>query len=177
MTLAVHAILNESMVPMLQSLSAILDKAIAYAEQKKIDAAVLPNARLAPNMFPLTRQVQTACDTLKNAAACLAGREPKRFENNEKTLEDLKARIAGCLSYVRDFGAEDYDGAEARPITRPLIDKLVLETDGARYLTDWAMPHFYFHVVTAYDILRHNGVDIGKRDYLSHVRQFIHERG
>jgi hypothetical protein len=75
MTLAVHAILNESMVPMLQSLSAILDKAIAYAEQKKIDAVVLPNARLAPNMFPLTRQVQTACDTLKNAAACLAGRE------------------------------------------------------------------------------------------------------
>ena len=78
---------------------------------------------------------------------------------------------------VRGFGAEDYDGAEARPITRPLIDKLVLETDGARYLTDWAMPHFYFHVVTAYDILRHNGVDIGKRDYLSHVGQFIHERG
>jgi uncharacterized protein len=74
--------------------------------------------RLAPNMFPLTRQVQTACDTLRNAA-CLAGREPKRFEDNEKTLEDLKARIAGCLSYVRGFGAEDYDGAEARPITRP----------------------------------------------------------
>ena len=103
MTLAVHAILNESMVPMLQSLSAILDKAIAYAEQKKIDAAVLPNARLAPNMFPLTRQVQTACDTLKNAAACLAGREPKRFEDNEKTLEDLKARIAGCLSSCAGF--------------------------------------------------------------------------
>jgi hypothetical protein len=177
MTLSVHSILTESMVPMLQSLSAILDKASAFAEAKKLDPSVLPNARLAPDMFPLIRQVQIACDTLKGAAARLAGQEPKKFGDNEKTLEELKQRIAACLAYVQSFSAADYQGAETRQITMPLIDKLVLEADGARYLTDWAVPHFYFHVATAYDILRHNGLDVGKRDYLSHVGQFIHERG
>lgn len=176
MTLSVHAILTESMVPMLQSLSAILDKASAFVETKKIDPAVLANARLAPDMFPLTRQVQVACDTLKNAAARLAGKEPKPFQDNEKTLDELKTRIADCIAYVQTLPAEDYDGAETRAVTLPLIDKLVLETDGAHFLTGWAMPHFYFHVVTAYDILRHNGLEIGKRDYLSHAGRFIHER-
>jgi hypothetical protein len=177
MGFSAHNILTESMVPMLQSLSAILDKAGAFAEQKKIDPAVLASARLAPDMFPLTRQVQTACDTLKNAAAYLAGEQPKRFEDNEKTLEDLKARIAKCVAHVESFPAAKYDGAETRQITIPLIDKLVLEIDGAHYVTDWAVPHFYFHVTTAYDILRHNGLEVGKRDYLAHVGRFIHERG
>jgi hypothetical protein len=177
MALSAHAILNDSMVPMLQSLAAILDKASAYAEQKKIDPAVLASARLAPDMFPLARQVQTACDSLKNAAAYLAGREPQRFEDNEKTLEELKARIAKCVAHVESFPASAYDGAEGRKIVLPLIDKLVLEIDGAHYLTDWAIPHFYFHVATAYDILRHNGLDVGKRDYLAHIGRFVHERG
>ena len=177
MTFPLHSILTESMVRMLQSLSAILDKASAYAEQRKIDPATLASARLAPDMFPLSRQVQTACDALKNAASVLAGEEPKRFEDNEKTLDDLKARIASCISYVESFPAGKFEGAEKRQITLPLIDKLVLEIDGAHYLTDWAIPHFYFHVVTAYDILRHKGLDIGKRDYLAHVGRFIHERG
>jgi hypothetical protein len=176
MSLSAHKILTESMVPMLQSLSAILDKASAFAEAKKLDASVLPNARLAPDMFPLTRQVQIACDMLKIAAARLVGKEPKKFEDNETTLEALKQRIAACLGYVESFSAADYDGAESRQITMPLFDKLVLETDGAHFLTDWAMPHFYFHVTTAYDILRQNGVEIGKRDYLTHVGKFIHER-
>jgi uncharacterized protein len=177
MTLSVHATITESMVPMLQSLSAILDKAAAYAQAKKIDPAVLAGARLAPDMFALARQVQTACDGLKNGAAYLAGQQPKRFEDNDKTLEDLNARIASCIAYVQGFPVSAYDGAETRTITMPLIDRLVLEIDGAHYLTDWVVPHFYFHVVTAYDILRHNGIDIGKRDYLAHVGRFIHERG
>jgi hypothetical protein len=177
MSLSVHAILTESMVPMLQSFSAILDKAAAFAETKKIDPTVLASARLAPDMFPLTRQVQIACDMLKNAAAYLAGQEPQRFDDNEKTLDDLKARIAKCIGYVESFPASAYEGAETRKIVMPLIEKLVLETDGAQYLADWTIPHFYFHVATAYDILRHNGLDIGKRDYLAHVGKFVHERG
>ncbi|MFL6688577.1 MAG: DUF1993 family protein [Alphaproteobacteria bacterium] len=176
MTLSVHSVLTESMVPMLQSLSAIFDKASAFAEAKKIDPAVLASARLAPDMFPLTRQVQIACDMLKSAAAYLAGAEPQRFEDNEKTLEELKARIGKCIAYVESFPASAYDGAESRKIVVPLIDKLVLDIDGAHYLTDWAIPHFYFHVATAYDILRHNGLDIGKRDYLAHIGRFVHER-
>ena len=177
MTLSIHRTLTESMVPMLQSLSAILDKATAYAEHRKIDPATLASARLAPDMFPLSRQVQTACDALKNATALLAGEQPRRFEDNEKNLDDLKQRIAGCIAYIESFPAAKFEEAETRQITLPLIDKLVLEIDGAHYLTDWAIPHFYFHVVTAYDILRHNGLDIGKRDYLAHVGRFIHERG
>lgn len=177
MTISVHAILTESLVPMLQSLSAILDKASTYAEAKKLDPAVLAGARLASDMFALSRQVQTACDNLKNGAAHLVGQQPKRFEDTERTLEELKARIASCIAYVQGFPASAYEGAETRTITIPLIDKLVLEIDGAHYLTDWVMPHFYFHVVTAYDILRHNGLDIGKRDYLAHVGRFIHQRG
>jgi hypothetical protein len=177
MTLSVHSILTESMVPMLQSLSAILDKANALAEGKKINPTVLASARLAPDMFPLTRQVQIACDMLKSAAARLAGQEPKKFGDNEKTLEELKTRIAACIAYVQGFSAADYEGAEARKIVMPLIDKLVLETDGAHYLTDWTIPHFYFHIVTAYDILRHNGLEIGKRDYLAHIAHMIVERG
>lgn len=177
MTLSARKIITESMVPMLRSLSAILDKASALAEAKKIDPAVLASARLAPDMFPLTRQVQIACDMLKNAAAHLAGHEPQRFEDNEKTLEDLKARIAKCIGYVESFPASDYEGAEDRQLVLPLIDKLVLDIDGAGYMSDWTIPHFYFHVATAYDILRHNGLDIGKRDYLAHVHRFIHERG
>ena len=175
-TLSSHRIITATLVPMLRSLSAILDKASALAEAKKIDPTVLASARLAPDMFPLPRQVQIACDMLKNAAAHLAGREPQRFEDNEKTLEDLKARIAACVAYVESFPASDYQNAEERKLALPLIDKLVLETDGAHYLTDWTIPHFFFHVVTAYDILRHNGLEVGKRDYLAHIGHMIVER-
>jgi len=177
MSLSAHSVITESMIPMLQSLSAILDKTAQYAEAKKIDPAVLASARLAPDMFPLTRQVQIACDTLKNAAALLAGQQPKRFDDNEKTLDELKTRIAKCIEYVQSFKAEAYKGAESRRLTVPLIDKLVFEADGATYVKDWAIPHFYFHVVTAYDILRHNGLEVGKRDYLAHIGEYIRERG
>jgi hypothetical protein len=157
----------ETFVPMLQALSEILDKAAQHASTKKFDPAVFVNARLAPDMFPLAKQVQVACDQAKNSTARLIGQEPPVFEDNEQTLDQLKTRIATTVDYLRSARASAFEGAEDRDIRIPLPDNLVLEMKGVQFLTGWAFPHFYFHVVTAYDILRHNGVEIGKRDYLS----------
>ncbi len=163
-------------VPMLHSLQKILDKASQQAVDKGIDLAALPNARLAPDMFPLTRQVQIACDSAKNATARLTGREPPRFEDNEQTLDDLKARIARTIDYIQSAPTTAFDGAEERAILFPLIENLVFDSNAFEYLRDWELPHFYFHVVTAYDILRQQGVEIGKRDYVSHAGTHIHPR-
>ena len=173
---SLHAMATETFVPMLRSLSSLLDKGAEHATAKKLDPATLVNARLAPDMFPLVQQVQIACDHAKGAAARLTGREPPRFEDNEKTLDELKARIAKTIDYVQSVPASAYEGAEDRAIKFPLIENLVFEANGFQYLRDWSLPHFYFHVVTAYDILRHNGIEIGKRDYLSHVGYAVHQR-
>jgi hypothetical protein len=127
-------------------------------------------------MFPLTRQVQIACDHAKTAAAVLSGREPPRFEDNEKTLAELKARVEKTLAYVQESSPSAFEGAEARDISLPLWGGARLETKGLRYLKDWALPHFYFHLVTAYDILRHKGVEIGKPDYVAHVGDMIRQQ-
>ena len=177
MKFSIYTMAVETFVPMLGGLSNILDKAAQHASAKQLDAAVLVNARLAPDMFTLAQQVQIACDHAKNATARLMGDEPPRFEDNEKTIDELKARIAKTIEYVRSARPAAFEGAEAREITIPLIEKLVLEVNGVQLLKDWSLPHFYFHVVTAYDILRHHGVEIGKRDYLGHVAGFIHQRG
>ena len=174
---SVHDISTGTFVPMLQSLSQILGKAAQQARDKKIDLAALPNARLAPDMYPLTRQVQVACDQAKDATARLIGQEPPRFEDDEQTIDDLKRRIAKTIEYVQSAPAAAFEDAEDRPILFPLIENLVFESNGLEYLRDWALPHFYFHVVTAYDILRHNGIEIGKLDYLSHTGAHIHPRG
>jgi uncharacterized protein len=166
MTISMHALAVETFVPMLRALSNVLDKAAHYASAKKFDSAVLVNARLAPDMFPLSRQVQIACDHAKSAAARLTGQEPPRFADEEQTLDELKARIARTLDYVESIRPAAYQGAEDRDIKIALPNRL-LEMKGFPFLRDWALPHFYFHLVTAYDILRHNGVEIGKRDYLS----------
>lgn len=176
MKVSIHDISSGTFVPMLRSLSQIFDKAAQQAGDKKIDLAALPTARLAPDMFPLTKQVQIACDHAKDATARLIGQEPPRFENDEHTLDDLKARIAKTIDYVQSARAAAFEGAEDRAILFPLIENLVFDSNGFEYLRDWALPHFYFHVVTAYDILRHNGVEIGKRDYLSHTGIHIHPR-
>ncbi len=169
MKISVYTIAIETFTPMLRSLSNVLDKGAQHAIARNFDSAVLVNARLAPNMFPLVKQVQIACDHAKNSAARLMGQEPPRFEDNEQTLDELKARIAKTLDYLQSAHAAAFEGAEDRDIRIPLPNNLVLEMKGLQFLRDWALPHFYFHVVTAYDILRHNGVDLGKRDYLSHV--------
>ena len=153
----------------LNALSVILDKAEAHAEAKKIDPTVLLNARLFPDMFPLTRQVQIACDQAKNGAARLAGLEPPKYEDNEKTFAELKARIAKALAYVKTLDAKAIDAAAGRQITFPLGPNNKGHMKGADFLNHFVLPNFYFHLTTAYDILRHCGLEVGKRDFLGAI--------
>ena len=149
----------------LTNLSAILDKAQAHAEAKKIDPAVLGSLRLIADMFPLSRQVQIACDTAKGAVARLALVEIPRHEDTEQTIPELKARIAKTLEFVRSVPAAAIDGSEEREVVLKMRSGEHKYT-GLQYLMGHAWPNFYFHVTTAYNILRANGVDIGKRDYI-----------
>jgi hypothetical protein len=152
----------------LNTLSAILDKAETYAAAKSIDSSVLLNARLFPDMFAFTRQVQSACDQAKNAGARLAGIDPPRYEDNEKTIAELKARIAKTIAFVKTLDAKKIDESANREITLPLGPKTG-HMKGADYLNHFALPNFYFHLTTAYDILRHCGVEIGKLDFLGAI--------
>lgn len=150
---------------LLGALGNVLDKGVAFCEAKKVDPSVLANARLAPDMFPLIRQVQIACDMAKGAVARLAGAEPPTWEDNEKTFDELKARIARTLAFIDDYKAEQIDGSEGREITLKMGGTPRTFT-GERYLIGFVIPNVAFHCTTAYAILRHNGVDVGKRDYL-----------
>jgi len=150
---------------MLKNLSAILDKAQAHAEAKKIEPQVLTHFRLYPDMLPMKRQVQIACDSAKGVVARLAGVEPPKHEDTEETLADLKARIAKTLDFIQSFKPAQIDGSEEKNIHLKLGAREV-DFKGMQYLLGHALPNFYFHVVTAYDCLRHSGVEIGKRDYL-----------
>jgi hypothetical protein len=153
----------------LNALSAILNKAEAYAEAKKIDPTVLPDTRLFPDMFAFTRQVQSACDQAKNCAARLAGVEPPKYEDSEKTFTELKARIAKTVAYVKTLDAKKIDASADREITFPLGPNNKGHMKGVDYLNHFSLPNFYFHLTTAYDILRHSGVEIGKRDFLGAI--------
>jgi hypothetical protein len=147
------------------NLSAILDKAAAHAEARKIDPSVLVNARLAPDMFPLSRQVQSASDTAKGCAARLAGIEIPRFEDTETTFPELQARVARTVAFLQGVQPVQIDGSEDRTITLKLRTREV-SFAAPDYLLNFALPNFFFHVTTAYGILRHNGVEIGKTDFL-----------
>lgn len=150
---------------MLTNLSKILEKAAAHAEAKGIDPLVLPSARLAPDMHPLTRQVQIACDTAKGCAARLAEVEIPSHPDTETTLPELQARLAKTLEFIRSLPPSAFDGAEDRNVTLKLRGHdMVVPAKG--YLLNFALPNLYFHVTTAYAILRHNGIEIGKSDYL-----------
>src|SRR5262249_36450921 len=153
----------------LNALSAILDKAEAYAEARRIDPTVLLTARLFPDMFAFTRQVQSACDLAKNAGARLAGMDPPMYEDSEKTIAELKARIAKTIAFVKTLDARKIDASADREITFPLGPNNKGHMKGADYLNHFALPNFYFHLTTAYDILRHCGVEIGKRDFLGAI--------
>src|ERR1700693_4298757 len=150
----------------LNALSGILDKAAAFAAAKKIDASVLAQWRLAPDMFPLARQVQVACDQAKNGTARLAGVEPPRFEDTETTIDQLKARIAKTVAYVKTLDAKQIDASADREITFPLGPTNKGHMKGGDYLTHFMLPNFYFHLTDAHTILRQCGVDLGKRDFL-----------
>ena len=149
----------------LKSLSAILAKAQAHCEARKIDPLVMTGSRLYPDMFPLVRQVQIACDTAKGAVARLAGVEIPKHEDTEKTFEELRARIQKTLDFIATVKPAQVDGSEEKEIVIKTPSR-ELRFNGAQYLLGFAHPNFYFHAATAYDILRHNGVEIGKTDFL-----------
>jgi hypothetical protein len=148
-------------------LSRILDKAAAHAEAKKIDPAVFINARLAPDMFALARQVQIACDAAKIGAARLAGVDAPSHPDTEATFPELQARIAKVVTFLQSIKAAQIDGSEERSITLKVRGKET-SLQGQPYLLTWALPNFFFHVTTTYAILRHNGVELGKLDYLGY---------
>jgi uncharacterized protein len=150
---------------MLQNLSTLIDKAQAHCEAKKIDPAALTAYRLYPDMFPFTRQVQVACDTAKGAVARLAGVEIPKHEDTEKTFAELKARIAMTLDFVASVQPSKIDGSEEKEIVLAMRSG-ERRFKGAQYLLGFAWPNFYFHVTTAYNILRHNGVELGKQDFI-----------
>ena len=151
---------------MLNSLSTILTKAAEYVADKKIEPGVLINARLFPDMFPLVRQVQIATDQAKGGVARLAGIEIPKFEDNEASFDELQARISKTIEFLDSVDAQQIDGSEDRDIVLQLHE-FTREFKGKDYLTYWVLPNFYFHVTTAYSILRHNGVEIGKKDFLA----------
>ena len=152
-------------VHQLENLSKILDKASAHAESKKIDPSVFITARLAPDMYPLSRQVQIASDIVKCCAARLSGIEVPSYKDDETTFSDLQVRIAITINFLKSVNAAQIDGSEERTITLKMHDK---ETHfaGQPYLLYFVLPNFYFHISMAYAILRHNGVEIGKMDFI-----------
>ena len=152
-------------VRFLRNLEGVLDKGAAYAAARKIDPAVLVGARLFPDMFPLSAQVRIAGDYAKGAVARLTGNEPPKYEDSEATFDDLKARVAKTIAYVESFKPEQFDVAATRTVTMKMRGE-DRSFDGATYLANIVLPNFYFHLTTAYDILRHNGVELGKRDFI-----------
>ncbi len=150
---------------MLKNLTAILEKAEAFAAERDIEPEVLVNWRLAPDMLPLANQIQIAADFAKGTTARLAGAEVPKYADEEKTLAELKARIAKTVKFVEGFKPKDIDGSETRDITLP-VGGQEMRFKGEPYLVHFALPNFYFHVTTAYDILRRCGVNIGKRDFI-----------
>jgi hypothetical protein len=165
MTLSMYHASVPVFVRMLGNLSAILTKAEAYATERKIDPAVLLATRLFPDMWALTRQIQVSCDFAKNTTARLAGVEIPKFPDEETSFAELQQRIAKTVDYVKSIPASQIDGSEGRAISFPIGGEPV-HFDGQTYLIHFALPNFYFHVTTAYDILRHCGLAIGKRDFI-----------
>jgi hypothetical protein len=147
------------------ALQKILDKAVAHADAKKIDHTAFLGARLFPDMLPLVKQVQLVSDFAKNGSARLAGIEAPKMADTEASFEELRERLKKTVDFVNSLKPAQIDGSEAREITFPVGGKPRTFT-GQEYLVNWVLPNFYFHVTTAYDLLRHNGVEVGKRDYL-----------
>ena len=160
-----HAVSAPIFVRNLNNLASMLSKAEQQAKTKGYDPAVLLNQRLAPDMFPLTKQIQIACDHAKGCVARLAGEPPEVMEDTETTFAELQARIKKVLGIVQSYKPEQFDGSETREITIK-IPNSEFKFFGLDYVNHWAMPNFYFHIVTAYDILRASGVELGKRDFL-----------
>ncbi len=153
----------------LTQLSTWLDAAERYATERKFDANILVHARLAPDQFALARQVQIACDTAKLGASRLTGKAAPTHADDEATLADLRARVASVLEYLRSFTSADYDGAATRVVTQPRWEGKVMS--GNDYFLEHVVPNFFFHATHVYALLRHNGVPVGKKDFLGALSQ------
>lgn len=165
MSLNMYQVSTPVFIRMLGNLSSILDKAVVHTEAKKIDPSIFINGRLAPDMFPLSRQVQIATDMVKGCAARLAGIEVPSYEDNETTFADLQARIAKTIAFLQSITEGQINGSEEKTVTLKVRGNEISFL-GQPYLLNFVLPNFYFHITTTYAILRHNGVEVGKMDYL-----------
>ncbi len=165
-SISMHSASSPVFKSMLGNLDYFLVKAAAHAEAKKFDPANLLAARLAPDMLPLTRQVLIACDASKLCMARLAGMDAPKYEDNETTIEQLRERIAKTIAFIDTVPADKVDGSEDKDITFPAGRDATRTMKGEAYLKHWALPNMFFHVTTAYALLRHNGVELGKSEYL-----------
>jgi uncharacterized protein len=165
MKISMHAMSHDVFKRALTQLLFVMEKGVANAKTRGFDTSVLVNARLAPDMLPFFKQIQLTSDFAKNSMARLAGIDPPKFEDIETTMDELLARVKKTLDYIGTVSATALEGSETRDIKIPLRDRTV-EFKGLEFLQVWAIPNFFFHHVTAYNLLRHNGVDIGKRDFL-----------
>jgi uncharacterized protein len=156
-----HGVFRKALAQLLH----LMEKGTTNAAARSFDVSVLTSSRLAPDMLPFSRQIQLASDFAKNSMARLAGVDPPKFEDFETTMEELVARVKKTIEYIDTIPEASLAGAETRDIKVPLRDR-TLEFKGMDFLQTWAIPNFFFHHVTAYNLLRHNGVDIGKRDFL-----------
>jgi hypothetical protein len=165
MKISMHAMSHDVFKKALIQLLHVMEKGVANAKARNFDPNVFVTQRLAPDMLPFAKQIQLTSDFAKNSMARLAGIDPPKFEDNETTLDELVARVKKTLDYIGTVPAAALEGSETRDIKIPLRDRTV-EFKGLAFLQYWALPNFFFHHVTAYNVLRHNGVDIGKRDFL-----------
>jgi len=169
MSISMHSASVPIFVRMMGNLLTWLDKAEAHATAKKFDSGVLLGARLAPDMLPFTKQVQIGCDAAKFGVARLAGVEAPKYEDNEATLDELRERIRKTIAFVQSVPADSFDGTEDKDVSVPRRDG-TLTLKGEAYLKNMVLPNFFFHLTTAYALLRHNGVDLGKSDYLGPLK-------
>ena len=165
MSITMHSASAPIFVSLLENLNTWLDKAEAHAAAKKFEPAVYLTARLAPDMLPFTNQIQIACDTAKFLVARLAGIEAPKFDDAETSLADLRARVAATIAFVKSVPAASVDGTEDKDVTLPRRSGPIV-MKGQAYLTQFALPNFFFHMTAAYALLRHNGVELGKMDFL-----------
>jgi len=165
MKISMYAMSHDVFKRALSQLQFVMEKAVANAKARNFETSVLVGARLAPDMLPFAKQVQLTSDFAKNSMARLAGIDPPKFEDTETTMDELFARVKKTIDFIDSVPAASLEGSETRDIKIALRDRTV-EFMGLVFLQHWALPNFFFHHVTAYNLLRHNGVDIGKRDFL-----------
>ena len=165
MQISMHAMSHGVFRKALTQLLVVMEKGVANAKARNFDVSVLVGARLAPDMLPFSRQIQLASDFAKNSMARLAAVDPPKFDDVETTMDELVERVKKTLAYVDSVPAAALEGSETRNIVIKMRDR-TLEFKGLEFLQIWALPNFFFHYVTAYNLLRHNGVDIGKKDFI-----------